>query len=247
MISAAVVSSLRVLRIRDASRCSAVRAVGRDQRHHADPGLEAGQAQHQQRERQHGGPSSAAEAAAARRSARAVQSRHAPGSCDDRRPAPTTTTTALSTRNTATSGMATTTASLKPSRNTPAEDQQQHHRDQRPRGRAGSPAGSGFSIMCTVASAADRVIVMIHEVATKPSSTSTKTLPRQNGSRSPASPPSPARAGSPGPPAGTSAACPAASAPRSAASPAGTARRRPAPRCPAGRTGWRSSPRRSGT
>ena len=38
--------------------------------------------------------------------------------------------------------------------------------------------------MCTDASAADRVIVMIHEVATKPSSTSTKILPRQNGSRS---------------------------------------------------------------
>ena len=42
----------------------------------------------------------------------------------------------------------------------------------------------GFSSMCTVASAADSVIVMIHEVATKPSSTSTKILPRQNASRS---------------------------------------------------------------
>ena len=38
--------------------------------------------------------------------------------------------------------------------------------------------------MCTDASAADRVIVMIHEVATKPSRTSTNSLPRQNGSRS---------------------------------------------------------------
>jgi hypothetical protein len=43
---------------------------------------------------------------------------------------------------------------------------------------------SGFSSACTEASAADSVIVMIHEVATKPSSTSTKILPRQNGSRS---------------------------------------------------------------
>ena len=37
--------------------------------------------------------------------------------------------------------------------------------------------------MCTVASAADRVIVMIQEVATNPSRTSTNSLPRQNGSR----------------------------------------------------------------
>jgi hypothetical protein len=41
----------------------------------------------------------------------------------------------------------------------------------------------GFSSMCTVASAADRVMVMIHDVATNPSSTSTNTFPRQNGSR----------------------------------------------------------------
>ena len=38
--------------------------------------------------------------------------------------------------------------------------------------------------MCTVASAEDRVIVMIHEVATKPSRTRTKILPFQNGRRS---------------------------------------------------------------
>ena len=36
---------------------------------------------------------------------------------------------------------------------------------------------------CTVASADDNVIVMIHEVATKPSRTRTRTLPFQNGSR----------------------------------------------------------------
>ena len=53
MISAAVVSSLRVLRIRERSRSCGVRAVGRDQRHHAHPGLETGQPQHQQREGQH--------------------------------------------------------------------------------------------------------------------------------------------------------------------------------------------------
>ena len=39
----------------------------------------------------------------------------------------------------------------------------------------------GFSSRCTVASAEDRVIVMIQEVATKPSRTRTKILPRQNG------------------------------------------------------------------
>lgn len=38
--------------------------------------------------------------------------------------------------------------------------------------------------MWTEASAADSVIVMIHEVATKPSRTSTNSLPHQNGSRS---------------------------------------------------------------
>ncbi len=41
---------------------------------------------------------------------------------------------------------------------------------------------AGFSTMCTDASAADSVIVMIHDVATKPSSTRTKSLPRQKGS-----------------------------------------------------------------
>ena len=42
---------------------------------------------------------------------------------------------------------------------------------------------SGFSRRCTVASAADRVRVMIQLVATKPSRTGTKTLPLQNGRR----------------------------------------------------------------
>ena len=37
--------------------------------------------------------------------------------------------------------------------------------------------------MCTVASADESVIVMIQLVATKPSSTRTNSLPRQNGSR----------------------------------------------------------------
>jgi hypothetical protein len=38
--------------------------------------------------------------------------------------------------------------------------------------------------MCSDASAEDSVIVTIHDVATNPSSTRTKILPRQNGSRS---------------------------------------------------------------
>ncbi len=45
------------------------------------------------------------------------------------------------------------------------------------------PGRYGFSSMCTVASAEESVIVMSHDVATNPSSTSTNSLPRQNGSR----------------------------------------------------------------
>ena len=41
---------------------------------------------------------------------------------------------------------------------------------------------TGSRTKCAVASADDSVIVMIHEVATKPSSVSTNSLPRQNGS-----------------------------------------------------------------
>ena len=45
------------------------------------------------------------------------------------------------------------------------------------------PRGAnGFSAKCAVASAADNVIVMIHDVQTKPSSVSTKNLPFQKGS-----------------------------------------------------------------
>jgi len=41
---------------------------------------------------------------------------------------------------------------------------------------------NGFSSTCAVASAAERVIVKIHDVATKPSSARTKSSPHQNGS-----------------------------------------------------------------
>jgi hypothetical protein len=95
---------------------------------------------------------------------------------------PTMVTTALRPRNATTSGIATPTASLKPSRKT------------KPRISSSTIVMStacpcrksgryGFSVMCTVASAADRVIVMIHEVATKPSSTSTNSFPYQKGRR----------------------------------------------------------------
>ena len=40
----------------------------------------------------------------------------------------------------------------------------------------------GFSSRCTVASADDKVMVMIHDVATNPSRMSTDVFPRQNGS-----------------------------------------------------------------
>ena len=65
----------------------------------------------------------------------------------------------------------------------PAEDEQQHTvmATACPCRTSGK---NGFSSTWTEASAADSVIVMIHEVATKPSRTRTKTLPRQNGSRS---------------------------------------------------------------
>ncbi len=43
-----------------------------------------------------------------------------------------------------------------------------------------SPLGqNGFSSMCAVASAAERVMVMMKSVAAKPSSTSTSSLPGQ--------------------------------------------------------------------
>src|SRR4028118_1860065 len=45
------------------------------------------------------------------------------------------------------------------------------------------PGTSGFSTMCTAASAAERVIVTIHAVATNPSRTRTRILPFQNESR----------------------------------------------------------------
>ena len=94
---------------------------------------------------------------------------------------PTTTTTALTSRNTATSGTATPTASLNPARNTP------------PRISSSTTViatcwsvrntgANGFSTKCAVASADDRVMVMIHDVATKPSRASTNSLPHQNGS-----------------------------------------------------------------
>ena len=46
-----------------------------------------------------------------------------------------------------------------------------------------SPCMNGFSTMCAVASAAESVIVMMKSVATKPSRTSTKSLPFHHDSR----------------------------------------------------------------
>jgi hypothetical protein len=80
-----------------------------------------------------------------------------------------------------TMGTATPTASLKPARNTA------------PRTRSNPTVSStlwllrtsganGFCTKCAVASADDSVIVMIQEVATKPSRVSTNSLPHQNGS-----------------------------------------------------------------
>ena len=90
-------------------------------------------------------------------------------------------TIALSPRNTATSGMATFTASVNPSRNTPPRMSSSTivMATACPRSASGM---SGFSTRCTEASADDRVMVMIQDVATNPSRTRTKTLPRQKGS-----------------------------------------------------------------
>ena len=94
---------------------------------------------------------------------------------------PTATITAFKARKTPTSGMATTTASLKPSRNTPPRiSRSTTVISTAPPCR--NPDRYGFSSMCTVASAEDNVIVMIHEVATNPSRTSTNSFPCQNGS-----------------------------------------------------------------
>ena len=72
-------------------------------------------------------------------------------------------------------------ASPKPRRNTAPSSSDEDERDEHPMPwrKAGA---NGFSTMCAVASAADSVIVMMKSVATKPSSTRTKSLPRQHDS-----------------------------------------------------------------
>ena len=93
---------------------------------------------------------------------------------------PTATTTALRPRNATTSGTATPIASVKPSRNTPPRTSSSTT-VMATACPCSAPGASGFSIKCTLASAADKVIVTIHDVATNPNNTSTNTLPRQNG------------------------------------------------------------------
>ncbi len=116
MIAAAVVSSLRVLRIRDSMRCSAdspsdlisgimLTPVSKPDR----PSTSAGKASTD-------GPSRPKNPPRVEVSA-SVQALSAPG-VPNTSARPTTVTTALSARNTATSGIATPTASLKPSRKT---------------------------------------------------------------------------------------------------------------------------------
>ncbi|CAM5667988.1 hypothetical protein SGLAM104S_06767 [Streptomyces glaucescens] len=122
MMSAAVVSSLRVLRIRDLQALLGVGAVGGDQRHrHAHAGFKARQAKHQQRKRQQcrGRPGRRT-----RLRCPASASVH-----DDRAPEvvntsarPTPMITAFSARKTATSGMATMTASAEHQQENPAQD-----------------------------------------------------------------------------------------------------------------------------
>lgn len=181
MMRAAVVSSLRVLRIRDCRRCSGslpsaatsgimLTPVSKPDR----PSTSSGNASRAGPARSPNPPPVSASASVQTDSAPAVVNTSV---------RPTAMMTALSTRKTPTSGMATMTASLNPSRNTP------------PRTTSSATVRAtswpcracgkkGFSTTCTEASAVDRVIVMIHEVATKPSRTSTNSLPHQNGNRS---------------------------------------------------------------
>jgi hypothetical protein len=94
---------------------------------------------------------------------------------------PTATTTALSSRYPTTKGMAMLTASLNPARNT-APNSTSSPRVIATCWSQRNPGVKGFSTIWAVASAEDRVMVMIQEVATKPSRHSTNSLPPQNDS-----------------------------------------------------------------
>ena len=78
-------------------------------------------------------------------------------------------------------GTATPTASLKPARNT-APSTSSNPTVSSTRWSLSTSGANGFCTKCAVASADDSVIVMIQEVATKPSRVSTNSLPHQNGS-----------------------------------------------------------------
>src|SRR3954452_795638 len=180
MISAAEVSSLRVLRTRAASRSWSVRPSA------ALRGIMLTPVSNPDRPRTRSGKAARAGSRIPPKPpppevSRSIQVLTAPG-VRTTAMIPATTTTALSSRKTATSGIATDTASVNPFRNTAPRINRSTIVTATwcPCRKDGK---NGFWIMCTLASAADRVIVMIHEVATNPSSTSTKILPRQNGSR----------------------------------------------------------------
>ena len=180
MITAATVSSLRVLAIRLRSRSSLVGAVGVDQRHHAHPGLEPGQAQHQQREGEE------------RRERRRCRGRRRPAGRRPSGPAPPAARWRATSadhhddrveqqehrhqRDRDADGL------LEPGQEHRAEHQQQPDGEQHLLVGEDVAARTGSRTKCAVASAEDRVIVMIHEVATNPSRVSTNNLPRQNGS-----------------------------------------------------------------
>ena len=180
MISAAPARSLRVLRMRDRSLSCAVCPVA------AISGIIDTPVSNPDRPRTRSGNAMTAASIAPPRPPTSdtadIHVDNAP-SVVNTSTRPRMTTTALRRRNAATSGIATVTASLKPSRNTPPS----RSRKNTVMATACPCSASGMrgdSSRCTDASAADKVMVMIHDVATKPRRTRTNTLPRQNGRRS---------------------------------------------------------------
>ena len=225
-----------------------VRAVAADQWHHAHTGLEPGQAQHQQRECQHRRADHVADTALA--SGQRIGPARNQGRIPDHLRHADDDDDRVEQQEHPDQGNRDADSLTEPEQEHPAQDQQQHDGDHDRRCRpVQDPVGQ------------DRVLQQVDRRVRRgqrdrddprgghePQQHQDEefALPERQ-QTAPASPPTPGRADSPARPAGTSAASRTGSAPRSAASPAVTALPRPAPRCPAGTTGSRNSPLRSGT
>ena len=247
MISAAVVRSLRVPRDPPLGRLLGVALVAPDQRHDRHAGLEAGQAErelgeHQQRRRR---PSRSGLPCCW--SARRPSRRPAAGAAAIRTSAPPTTTS-VQRQVDARPGRPRSRWPPGTARGTPRRAAGPARASAATSWPCSGRRPSGFSIRWAVASAAERVMVMMKSVAANPSRASTKQLALPAATAAaPASRSSPRRAGSPAPPAGRPAARRTASARRARAWRSARAGRPPGRRCRAGSRAWRSSRRRSGT